>query len=97
MTGKIAAIDISGNHLLQNQTEVSCFTWQIPLRHMTATIMRAGICAASKNICNIYYFILMLQKLCELGLILWMRKNEHIRVNFIEIGLLFSSETDNNF
>ena len=47
MTGKIAAIDISGSHLLQKQAEVGCFTWQIPLRKMMAAVMKVGIYAAS--------------------------------------------------
>ena len=47
MTGKIAAIDISGSHLLQKQAEEGCFTRQIPLRKMMAAVMKVGIYAAS--------------------------------------------------
>lgn len=48
--GEIAAIDISGSHLLWGQAEVCGFTWRSPLRRMMAAMMSICICDASISI-----------------------------------------------
>lgn len=50
MTGKLAAVDISGSHLLQKQAEVGHFMGQILWRQTMAAMMRVFICVVSLSI-----------------------------------------------
>lgn len=81
MAGKIAAIGISGSHLLQKQAGVDHATWASCGDKQAAAVRRAFVPVASLSSFNIYYLMLFLEKPCEVRLVSQMRGKEstHLR------------------
>lgn len=99
MAAKIAAIDISGSHLLQEQAGVGRAPWRILWRQMVEAVRRPFICVASLSSFNIYYLILFLENPCEVRLLSQMRGKEstHLRglISLLDpCCLMVASETE---